>query len=365
VINVINPLLNKVNMPIINPQELENLSVEIFKSAGASEEEAKIVSGHLVRANLAGHDSHGVIRINQYINNVKNGLTVPGAEFEIIKETPILAVIDGHWGFGQVIAKKGVELAVKKASENGISAVAIRHSNHIGRLGDYTSITLEKEMIGLIFANSGVAVAPFGGVERLLSTNPICVGIPSGRNTPFLLDMATSVHAEGKIRVRHHRNEKVPDGWLIDKEGNPTNDTYDYYEGGAILPLGGDIGYKGMGLGLLVDFLAGALTEASCSSSTEFRKPGGSNGTFIIVIDISHFTSPKEYKKRVNEVITNIKKSKKQKMVKEILIPGEPEALHKMQRMETGIDLPDTTWKSIVTIAEEYGITVNEYINTN
>lgn len=350
-------------MPIVSPFELENLTFEIFKSAGASDEEAKIVAGHLVRANLAGHDSHGVIRIIQYIKNVRSGLTVPGAEFDIVKETPILAVVDGHWGFGQVVAKKSVELAVKKASENGLAAVGIRNCNHIGRLGDYTSITLENDMIGIIVTNSRSLVAPFGGTERLISTNPICVGIPSGRDTPFLLDMATSVHAEGKIRVRLARNEKVPDGWLIDKDGNPTNDPADFYDGGALLPLGGDVGYKGMGLGLLVDFLGGALTEAGCSSSKEYRTLGGSNGTFIIVINISHFTSTDDYKKRVNEVINNIKNSKTRKNVEEIFIPGEPEELNKKKRLAEGIFISETTWNSIGNIAREYGLNVTDWVN--
>jgi uncharacterized oxidoreductase len=199
-------------MPVVVTDELEKLSIEIFKSAGSTMEEAQIVAGHLVRANLAGHDSHGVIRISRYIRNVKNGLTVPSAEFKIVKETPILAVIDGHWGFGQVIMKKSMELAVEKAAKNGLAAVAIRRCNHIGRLGDYSTITSEKGMIGLIVTNSGPLVAPFGGMERILSTNPICVGIPTGQDPPFLLDMATSVHAEGKIRVRFNRNEKVPSG---------------------------------------------------------------------------------------------------------------------------------------------------------
>jgi uncharacterized oxidoreductase len=349
----------------LKAKELEDLAEEIFKSAGSSDEESEIVAGHLVRANLAGHDSHGVIRISQYIKNVREGLTVPRAEFEVVKETPIIAVVDGHWGFGQVLTKKGVELAVKKASDSGISAVAIRNCNHIGRVGDYTSITLENDMIGFIVTNSRSLVAPFGGVDRVISTNPICVGIPSGRDTPFLLDMATSIHAEGKIRVRRNRNEKVPDGWLIDKDGNPTNEPSDFYDGGAILPLGADVGYKGMGLGLLVDFLAGALTEAGCSSSEEYRTVGGSNGTFIIVINISHFTSPTEFKRRVNEVITNTKNSRRQKDVKEILVPGEPEEINKKKRFEDGIEIEETTWKSIVTIAEEYGIDVDKFIDNN
>jgi uncharacterized oxidoreductase len=290
-------------------------------------------------------------------------LTVPGAEFDIVKETPILAVIDGHWGFGQVVAKKSVELAIRKASENGIAAVGIRNCNHIGRLGDYTSLTLENDMIGFIMANSRSLVVPFGGVDRMISTNPICVGIPSGGDPPFLLDMATSVHAEGKIRVRNNRNERVPDGWLIDKNGNPTNDPADFYEGGALLPLGGDLGYKGMGLGLLVDFLAGALTEAGCSSSKEYRTVGGSNGTFIIVISISHFTSTNEFKTRVSEVINNIKSSKKRKGVEEILIPGEPEERNKKKKLVEGINISEKTWNSIVTIAEEYGLNVNDYVH--
>ena len=349
-------------MPVINAEELKNLSIEIFKSIGASEEDASIISEYLVEANLTGHDSHGVIRIEQYNRSVKNELTAPQAVVEVVKETPTTAVVDGNWGFGQVIGKKAMELAVRKAEMNGIAAVAVRHCNHLGRLADYSSIAVERNMIGFMVTNSSPLVAPFGGVERVLSTNPICFGIPTGRKPSFMLDMATSARAEGKIRVRRNRNEKVPLGWLLDKEGNPTEDPNDLYEGGAMLPFGDEVAYKAMGLGMVVDFLGGALTESGCSSSEEYRTPGGSNGTFIIVINVPWFTLVKDFKRRTDEVIKNVKNAKKQHGVDEIFVAGEIERKTKEKRLDEGIYISDITWESIKTIAEENGLNVEEYV---
>jgi uncharacterized oxidoreductase len=349
-------------MPIIRAEELKRFSNEIFKAIGASEEEASIVSGNLVEANLAGHDSHGVIRISQYYKSVKEGLTVPQAVIEVMKETPVTAVVNGNWGFGQVIAKKSMEIAVEKAETHGLGAVAIRHCNHIGRLADYAILPVEKNMIGIIVTNSAPLVAPFGGLERVLSTNPICVGVPNGEKPYFLLDMATSARAEGKIRVRRNRNEKVPLGWLIDKEGLPTDDPNDLYEGGALLPFGGEVAYKAMGLGMIVDFLGGALTEAGCSSSEEYRSPGGSNGTFIIVINVAWFTSVDEFKRRTDQVISNVKNVKRQPGVDKIFVAGELEEESKKKRLEEGIFVSDFTWESIKSIAEENGLNVETYV---
>jgi LDH2 family malate/lactate/ureidoglycolate dehydrogenase len=174
--------------------------------------------------------------------------------------------------------------------------------------------------------------------------------------------MATSARAEGKIRVRRNRNEKVPKGWLLDKEGNPTENPHDLYDGGSMLPFGDEVAYKAMGLGMVVDFLGGALTESGCSSSEEYRTPGGSNGTFIIVINIPWFTPVEDFKRRTDEVIDNVKNVKKQQGVDEIFVAGEIEGQTKEKRLAEGIYISEVTWESIKTIAEDNGLSVENYV---
>jgi len=354
-------------MPVFTVDQLKNLGIGIFKAAGASDEEAKIVSRYLVNANLAGHDSHGVIRIPQYVNMIKVGYKPygylckikPGAQIEIVKETETTALIDGNWGFGQLIATKAMELAIEKAKKHGIGAVGAFHCNHIGRLGEYSLMAAKQDLIGLAVCNSGRLVAPFGGMERILSTNPITVAIPAGEERTFLLDMATSVHAEGKVRVRRNRGESLPDGWIIDKEGNPSNDPEDMYAGGALLPLGRDVGYKGFGLALIVDILGGALTGHGCTIGKEYI---GGNGTFMMAIRIDRFVELEKFKERVDELFRNVKNSKKAPGVEEIMIPGEPEMNTKEERIGEGIFVSDTTWKEICKTAKDLGVNAEKLV---
>lgn len=352
-------------MPLFKAEQLKNLSVGIFKAAGASDYEAEVVSQHLVNANLAGHDSHGVLRIPSYISMIKEGYKpygyvskiVPGAQIEIVKETETTALIDGHWGFGQVTAGKAMELAIEKAKKHGVGAVGVLHCNHIGRLGEYSMMAAKEDLIGFVVCNSGRLVTPFGGIDRIMSTNPITMAIPAGKERDFLLDMATSVHAEGKVHVWRSKGEKLPDGWIIDKEGTPSNDPEDLYAGGAILPMGRDVGYKGFGLAMIVDILAGALTGHGCTSGKEYI---GGNGTFMMAIRIDCFMDLDTFKGRVDELVRNVKNSRKALGVDEILIPGEPEINSREERLKTGILVPEKTWEEIKETAKGFGVNAEE-----
>ena len=200
-------------------------------------------------------------------------------------------MLDGNWGFGPVIATRAVELAIQKAQQTDISSVAVSRCNEVGRLGGYACLAADAEMIGLLMANDhggGACVAPYGGVERRLSTNPIACAVPIDRHDPIVLDMSTSVVASGKIRVKQHRNEAVPKGWLIDAEGESTTDASDFYGvlPAALLPFGGVAAHKGFGLSVIVDILAGALTGAGCSKGEDARV---GNGLFVLVINVASF----------------------------------------------------------------------------
>ncbi len=340
-------------MPVFKANQLVRIGTKIFLAAGASPEEAKTVSEFLVKANLVGHDSHGIIRVIQYVKAIEDGVIKPGAKIEVIKETDSLAIINGNWGFGQVVAKKAMEKAIEKAGKNDVSIVCVFNCNHVGRLADYTLMASEKNMIGLAMVNSIKSVAPFGGKERMLSTGPISFAFPTNMKFPFVIDIATSVVAEGKLRFMLHKGEKIPLGWIINKDGNPSNDPRDFYEGGALLPLGGDIaGHKGFGLGLAVDILCGILAGSGCA----YMETKKGNGVFFEVINIDKFVPVEEFKEKVTELLKVIKSSKPRPGFREVIIPGEPEYLTEKIRLREGIQVPERTWREIKNIAKRLGL---------
>lgn len=340
-------------MPTFKAEQLMDIGRKIFVAAGAPDDEARLVSEFLVRANLVGHDSHGVIRIMQYVNDIEKGLIKPGAKIEVVKETKSSAILNGNWGFGQVIAKRAMELAIGKAREGAVGVVCVFNCNHIGRLADYTLMALKNDMIGVAMVNSTRFVAPFGGKERMLSTGPVSFAFPSDLEFPLVIDISTSVVAEGKVRVMLHRGEKIPYGWIIDKDGNPSDNPKDLYEGGAILPLGGDeAGHKGFGLGLAVEILSGILSGAGCA----YEETKRGNGVFFEAINIEDFMPIGEFKRKVGDLIRVIKTSKTRPGWKEIIIPGEPEYLMEKTRLREGIYVPERTWEEIKKIASKLGV---------
>ena len=347
-------------MPRFKAETLEEISEKIFISYGAPAERARLVSKFLVKANLCGHDSHGVIRVIQYVKAIEEGDLKPDAKIDIIRETETSALLRGNRGFGQVVAKRAMELAIEKARKKTVSVVCAFDLYHMGRLADYTMLAAENDMIGISMVNSAPSVAPYGGIERLLSTAPISYAFPTGKENMFVLDISTSMCAEGKVRVSLHKGEKMPEGFIIDKNGNPSANPKDLYEGGTILPLGGDlVGYKGFGLGLTVEVMAGILSNDKCAY--EAGKKG--NGVFFEVININDFIPIERFKERVDALIRRIKSSKLRAGFKEILIPGEPEIRRERTNREKGIYIPERTWNEIVEIAKRKNIDINAFID--
>ena len=345
-------------MPNFSADQLNKVSASIFEAAGVPANEAQVVAESLVKSNLAGHDSHGVIRIMQYLSLLKRGGIVPGAEMEIVRENSNTAVLKGNWGFGQVMAKKAMGIAIEKAKKYSLASVTMSQSNHVGRLGEYPVIAAEQNMIGLITVNNhgpGQCMAAWGGIGRRLSPNPMAIGLPTGADDPVLLDITTAVVAEGKVRVRLNRGEELPEGCIIDAEGNPSTDPKDYYAGGAILPFGGVVGHKGYGLGFILDILAGALSGAGCSRADAGRF---GNAVFILVINIENFITIEEFKAHVDGLIEYVKSSPRMPGIDEILFPGEIEAKERKNRLENGIFIEDETWGQITKAADELGVEV-------
>lgn len=350
-------------MPIFTQEQLNRISTEIFEAASVPPEEAQIISELLVDANLVGHDSHGVIRIPQYIKRLRNGDIQPGAPMEIERESPSHAVINGNWGFGQVIAKKAMSLAIRKAQSSVISAVSIYDCNHIGRLASYTMMAADHGLIGITMLNAGgaaLSVAAFGGIDRRLGTNPISVAVPDGEADSIVLDITSSVVAQGKIDVAVNRGDSVPLGWLIDGKGEPTTDPQDFDNPspGSILPLGGLAGHKGFGLGLIIDVLAGTLSGSGCSGSNNARV---CNATLMIVIDIAKFIPLEDYDRHIDKLVTFMKCSQLAPGFDEVLMPGEIESRQKQQRLSEGIPVDDETWRQIQETAANVGISQLNY----
>lgn len=346
-------------MPLIRAEDLEAVCAALLTAYGTPPEEASQVGRLLVAANLAGHDSHGVLRLPQYLGTIDSGKCKPGAEVCTVKEAPAMAVLDGGWNFGQVVAGRAAELAIAKAKSCALATVTAHHSNHVGRLADYCRMAAEAGCVGIMAVNGhggDQGVAPFGGADRRLPTNPIGFGFPTGKGFPFLLDMTTSMVAGGKLRVAIARNESVPEGWILDSEGRPSTNPRDYFgpPPGCALPFGG---YKGFGLSLVVDVLAGALNLAGCSSSEPDHT---ANAFFFQAIHIESFSPMDEFLFQVDRLIDHVKASPPAEGVDEVLVPGESSSRRAVDRIANGIPVEDSTWQVLMEVASKKGIVLDE-----
>ncbi len=343
-------------MPNLSPDLLHDTGKAIFQAAGASDEEAQIVMEHLVGANLAGHDSHGVILIPAYINRIKRGHIVPGAPLEIERESSTTAHLNGNWGFGYVVTTRAMEMAIAKAQEHNVAAITIHLQGHVGRLADYPLMAAKAGMIGMITCDSGRApksVVPFGGRVARLGTNPISVAFPSDLEGPIFLDMATSAVAAGKIGVKRNRGEPAPPGWILDKDGNDTTDVNDFYDGGVILPMGGDQAHKGYVLSFMVETLSGILTSLGFGIDPQGRH---NDGTFLSVFNVSAFRPLDEFKRDMEEFVHYIKDTPPAIGFTEVLYPGELEHRTAQERRRDGIFVEDETWNQLMALKAEYGL---------
>ena len=344
-------------MPTLNCEPLETLARDIFQAITVPPAGAAWMATLLVRANLRGHDSHGVIRVPQYVASWKKGEADPKAEPVVVQDGPATALVDGKGGFGQIVARRGMEVAMAKAAAIGVAAVGVYNSNHIGRLADYTEMALERDMLALLAVNAGGAgqrMAPWGGRAPRLSTNPFAFACPTGSGAPVSFDVATTVAAEGKVRVKRNRKEQTPPGWLIDADGKPTTDPSALYgkPEGSILPVGG---HKGYSLALMVEVLGGIMARAGYSR----ENPGPvMNGIFMVVVDIARFVSPKNFRSEVDDLIRYLKTSPVAPGVNEIMYPGEPEARTEAERRRQGIFVEEETWDQIAQAARDLGVAV-------
>ena len=348
-------------MPIVRKQQLLEFAVALLQAGGASPDEARIVGESLVEANLRGHDSHGVMRIPFYLQTVRTGTLRPGARLKIEKETPSALVCDGGWGFGQVLARELMQRLIAKAAQTGIACGTLRQSAHIGRLGEYAEMAADEQMAAIICANThGAAqrVAPVGGKRPRLGTNPLCIGMPGGREGPFVLDFGTSATAEGKVRVKKIAGQPVPPGWIIDCEGRPTTDPNTLYGDppGSILPMGGEQAYKGFGLAYMIEMLCGGLSGGPCAHPNP-PPPLGNEALFIVIAPqqlagVEHLLCEAAQLEHYVRDVPRIEGAP------QITLPGDPERRALRQRSSEGIPLDDGNWQALLRLADELGVTV-------
>jgi hydroxycarboxylate dehydrogenase B len=339
----------------IAADRLEALATRIFAALGVPDGDAAWTATLLVRANLRGHDSHGVIRVPQYVGSIRKGETRPRPAMRLLHETPTTAILDGDLGLGQVVARRAAEVALDKAARLGLAAVGIRRSNHIGRLADYVEMAAERGFVGLIWANAPTAhsVVPHGGLDRRLSTNPLAVAVPGpGGTVAISVDMATSIVAEGKVRVKRNRKEALPAGWAIDGGGRPVTDAEVFYgpPRAGLLPTGA---HKGTALGLIVEVLGGILSGEGAIGD---RTGPVHNGTFLLLIEVARFLPLVDFTGQVTDLVQWVKSAAPAPGVPEVLVPGDPEARSEAHRRAHGIPVEAETWRQIEEIAAELGV---------
>jgi uncharacterized oxidoreductase len=345
----------------IAADRLRQLAATILGAAGSSAEEAQKVAVRLVDANLTGHDSHGVIRVPQYVGQVQDGSIVPNRSAEVVRETETVTVLDGHSGYGQIVGEQAVQAAIDKASRHGIAMSALQRSAHLGRLGDWAEMAAAAGFASLHFVNATgipLRVVPHGGRDGRGTTNPIAIGIPVEGGGPVILDFATSATAEGKVRVARNKGVQIPPDCLLDADGRPTTDPAKLYTDppGHLVPFGGAVGaHKGGALWLMVDLLAGALTGGGCSRPPEGAARFSSSMLSIVIAPLA-YADAGAVGAEVRRYLDFVKSARPRTPGGEVLLPGEPERRVRAERLAAGIPIDPTTWDHIMASAEAVGL---------
>jgi hydroxycarboxylate dehydrogenase B len=356
------------NAPVlIGADTLEDLVTRIFSANGCDAAEAGRISHHLLGANLAGHDSHGVVRVPRYVEWQQAGYVVAGQQAEVVTDGGAFALLDGHYGFGQTVAPQATAMGIERARQHGTAVVALRNAGHIGRVGAYAEQAIEAGLISIHFVNvaGSVLVAPFGGTERRFSTAPFSIGVPT--DPPVLLDFATSRVAEGKVLVASNGGKPLPADALVEPDGRLSADPHTLY--GEYPPIGprnpaNGLGairafgeHKGSGLAFMCELLAGAFTGGGCSGPVDARGRIA-NGMLSIFISPRHFGTEAGFRQAAEDYVAWVKSCRPDSPGGEVLAPGEPEARLRAERLAKGVPLQPDTWESIVRCARGLGVTV-------
>jgi len=350
---------------------LENFMRDVFVQMDVPKEDAEIVADVLISADKRGIDSHGIGRFKPiYVDRIDDGILNVKTKIDIIKESPTTALLDGNDGLGHVISKKAMEMAIKKAEMYGMGMVVVRNSSHYGFAGYYPLMAVENNMIGITGTNARPSIAPTFGVENMLGTNPLTVGMPSDEEFPFLLDCATSISQRGKIEKLAREGKETPAGWVIGRDGTARTDTEeilkDLVKGKAALsPLGGigeELGgYKGYGYATVVEILSSALQggiflKALSGYDSEGKKQPYHLGHFFIVINIESFIEPEEFKKTTGEILRQLRNSEKMPKADKIYTAGEKEYIAWKERKHKGAPLNKVLREQLVELRDRFSL---------
>lgn len=356
-------------MYFITPEKHIAFVTRVLAQLGIPREDARQAADVIAQSDISGVDSHGLSRLSMYAGRIKQGLVNKTPHLKKIVDNDSVMAFDGDNGLGLVNVPRVMDICIEKARQKGVAVATIKNSNHYG-VGNYYALkAIKQNMISVLMTNTTPCMAPTGGTELLIGTNPVTIGVPAGKHFPVILDMATSTVAFGKLQAMARKDEKIPFGWAITKEGKPTDSAKEAIEG-SVLPIAG---YKGYGLAVIIDLLSAVLAGAAFAKDIgRLDRPNNPQpekiGHFLAVIDVAKFQPVAEFKETVDTYIQTMKNSNKIAGVKEIFLPGEIELIKTKERKEKGIPVEPTLAQAIVGLAKEIGlagdnVTFDELLN--
>ncbi len=339
----------------VDPARLLDFATAVYAAQGVPETDAQLIADTLVQADLWGHQSHGVLRLGWYLDRLRNKVMNPVTTPEFVVDAGGLAVIDGHDGVGHVLTKLAAEEAIKRAKVHGIAAVGVRMSNHFGTCMYYTLMGARAGCVMMLTSNGGPAMAPWGGRKKIVGTNPWSIAAPAGCHAPFVVDMANTGVARGKIYLARNKRQPIPEGWAITSDGVPTTDPQAAIDG-IILPMAG---HKGYAIAAMVDMMSGVLTGSGFLSAVHspYKTAEKSNcGHFIIAINIEAMQPLAQFNARMEQFVAEIKSVPLAQGYDEVFYPGEMEARNDARNRKEGLEFPDDTIADLKRIAGETGL---------
>jgi LDH2 family malate/lactate/ureidoglycolate dehydrogenase len=338
--------------PRVDSRRLVDFAAAVYQSVSVPRDDAVLLADTLVQADLWGHQSHGVLRLGWYLDRLRNGVMQAITKPEFAVDAGAVALIDGHDGIGHVLTDLAAREAIKRAKAHGVAAVGVRTSNHFGTCMYYTLMGAREGCVMLLTTNGGPAMAPWGGRKKIIGTNPWSVAAPAGRHAPFVVDMANTGVARGKIYLARNKRQPIPTGWAINAEGEPTTDPQEAIDG-IILPMAG---HKGYAIAAMVDMMSGVLTGSGFLSAVHspYKTAEKSNcGHFFFAFDITRFQPLAAFNERMERFVAEIKAVPLAKGHDEVFYPGEMEARSDSVNRRDGLLLPDDTLADLKRIATE------------
>jgi len=352
-------LMEKSEILRVSFEDLKNFCKQVYVKAEVPEDEAGVVADLLVRADLRGIETHGVTRLPIYIERLQKGYVRKKCQLTVIKEKGPVVFMEAHGSMGHIVAYRAMVKAVENAAEYGIGWVSVKDSGHFGVAGLFPMMAAKKDFIGYIVSNSAPMMAPWGGRERIIGNNPLSYAFPAAQFPPVVLDFSCSVVSSGKLILCRKKGEKIPLGWAFDKDGLPTEDPYEGYEGGGSLAPIGE--HKGYGMVVVHEILTAVLTGGKWTRNIKSlyeEDRSGIQGTChsFMALDPECFLGREEFKKNMDRYIESIKESAKAKGVEEILVPGEPEHRTESRFLKEGIPVAPSTEKELATLGKSLGL---------